>query len=84
MKKIISLIVLAAVAAACGVFIPRLAHTCDDCGNFFVGTGYRPNVIADILTDTEQIICKGCAEEQHALSILVGKSLDEFKRGLFD
>ena len=83
MKKIISLVVLVAVVVAGIVFIPKVVHTCDDCGKVFVGAGYEPNIVDDLLSEDEQIICKKCAEEQHALAIAVGKSLDDFKRDLF-
>lgn len=84
MKKIISVVAVVLVIIAGIVFVPKITHTCDDCGKFFIGTGYEPNVVADLLSSDEQIICKDCAEKQHALSIAVGKSLDDFKRGLFD
>lgn len=85
MKKVIAIIAAIAILITAGiVFIPRLAHTCDDCGKFFVGTGYKPNVISDLFSDKDQIICKECAEKQHAVSIALGKSVDEFKRKLFE
>lgn len=84
MKKLIALVLLAAVIVAAIVFVPRLVHTCDDCGELFVGTGYEPNVLQDLMTDEEQIICKDCAIEQHAISIALGQELDSFKRPLFD
>lgn len=83
MKKIIALVVIVAVVIAGVVFVPRVVHTCDDCGKFFIGTGYEPNVVGDLLSKEEQIICKDCAEKQHAISIALGKSLDDFKRDLF-
>ena len=85
MKKNIAIIAIVAVLLSVGVvFVPRLTHTCDDCDEFFVGTGYNPNMISDILSDKEQIICKECAEKQHAIQIALGKSVDEFKRKLFE
>ena len=85
MKKIVAVVVSVAVILAAGiVFIPRLTHTCDNCGNFFVGTGYKPNVISDLFSDKDQLICKDCAEKQHAIPIKLGKSVDEFKRRLFE
>lgn len=85
MKKIIAIIAIVAVLLSVGVvFVPRLTHTCDDCDEFFVGTGYKPNVISDILSDKEQIICKECAAKQHAIQIALGKSVDEFKRKFFE
>lgn len=82
MKKVLIIVV---VLVFLGVFAPQLVHKCDDCETIFFGTGYEPNVVADLLKDEgDQIICKECAEIHHALSFLTGKTLDDFKRGLFD
>lgn len=83
MKKIISLVVVVAIVIAGVIFVPKIAHTCDDCEKFFIGAGYEPNVVEDLLSDTDQIICKECAEKQHAISITMGMSIDEFKRDIF-
>ena len=85
MTKKIILIAVAAVVVISGVlFVPRLIHKCDDCGDVFLGTGYTANVVSDLFSKDDQIICRECAEKQHALSIAFGKSVDDFKRGLFD
>ena len=84
MKKIISLVVVVAIIIAGIVFVPKIAHTCDDCEKFFLGAGYEPNIVEDLLSSEDQIICKKCAEKQHALSIAMGKSVDDFKRDLFE
>lgn len=84
MKKIISLVVVVAIIIAGIIFVPKIAHTCDDCEKFFLGAGYEPNIVEDLLSSEEQIICKKCAEKQHALSIAMGKSIDDFKRDLFE
>ena len=84
MKKIISLVVVVAIIVAGILFVPKIAHTCDDCEKFFLGAGYEPNIVEDLLSSEEQIICKKCAEKQHAISIAMGKSLDDFKRDLFE
>ena len=84
MKKIISLVVVVAIIVAGIIFVPKIAHTCDDCEKFFLGAGYEPNIVEDLLSSEEQIICKKCAEKQHALSIAMGKSIDDFKRNLFE
>lgn len=83
MKKIVPIILVIVVIVAAIFFGPKLLHTCDDCGEFFIGTGYEPNFVNDILSSEDMIICKDCAEEQHALSSLVGQSLDEYKIDLF-
>ena len=83
MKRIIPLAIIAVIVIVAIVFIPKLAHKCDDCEKFFIGAGYETNVISDLISKEEQIICKDCAEEQHALLIALGKSVDDFKRDLF-
>ncbi len=83
MKKIISLAIAAILVIAAVSFVPKLIHTCDDCGKFFVGAGYEPNIIEDFFATEDQIICKDCAEKQHKLSLAMGKTLDDFKIDLF-
>ena len=84
MKKIISLVVVVAIIVAGIIFVPKITHTWDDCEKLWLVAGYEPNIVEDLLSSDEQIICKKCAEEQHALSIAMGKSLDDFKRDLFE
>ena len=84
MKKIISLIVVVIIVVAGIVFVPKVTHTCDDCDKIFVGAGYEPNIIEDLLSEDEQIICKKCAEKQHVIAIKMGKSVEDFKRDLFE
>lgn len=84
MKKIAIIAVAVVVLVSGIIFVPRLVHKCDDCGDIFIGTGYKANVVSDLFSKDEQIICKECAETQHALSIALGKSVEDFKRGLFD
>lgn len=84
MKKIIALVLVVVVVVLGIVFVPKLTHTCDSCGEFFVGAGYEPNVLVDYVSETEQIICKECALSQHAFMIQMGgATLDEFKRDIF-
>lgn len=84
MKKVISFLLIAALVVAGVIFVPRLCHTCDDCGEFFVGTGYEPNAAVDLVTEDMDVICEACAEEQHALAIALGQSLEDYKLPLFD
>lgn len=84
MKKIVVWAIVAVLAVSSVVFIPQILHTCDDCEQVFFGVGYEPNVVENILSNKEQIICKGCAEKQHAVAIALGKSIEEYKRELFD
>ena len=84
MKKIISLALVAVVIIAAVVMIPKIAHTCDDCEKFFIGAGYDANVLEDFLATEKPIICKECAKKQHAVSLALGKDLDDFKRDLFE
>lgn len=88
MKKIIgivaALVVVAGLVVGGVVFVPKLCHTCYDCEEFFVGTGYEPNIISDMLTKEDQILCRACAEKHHVVSIKLGKSVEDFKRPLFE
>ena len=79
MKKVLPIVLVAVIVILGFVFVPKLTHTCSDCGEFFVGTGYEPNVLEDMMADEEMIICEDCAMQQHALALAMGKSLDEFK-----
>ena len=89
MKKLGAWILVAALVVAGVVFVPELVHTCDACGEVFVGTGYKPGVLSglasELLSDKEMdVVCRDCAEKQHALGALVGKDLDDYKRKLFE
>ncbi len=84
MKKSFKLLFTVVFICAVVYFAPKLIHKCDDCETWFVGTGYETNIIADVASDTDQTICKSCAEKQHIIETTMGKSLDEFKKGLFD
>ena len=83
---IVALAVVVLIAAAV-VLVPRLTHACDNCGDFFVGTGYEANVISDAITtitgQQDKILCEDCAIKEHALEIAAGKSVEDFKRPLF-
>ena len=82
---VVSVLVIVAVLGV--VFVPRLVHTCDNCEKTFVGTGYEPSIISNALefvgAEHEEIICETCAEEEHALALLAGKTLEDFKLPLF-
>ena len=84
MKKFIWLAVAVVIIVAGIIFVPKLVHECDDCEEIFFGTGYEPNVLSDLFSKEDQIICKECAEKQHAITLALGKTLDDFKIGLFD
>lgn len=83
MKKLISLILIVVVLAAGGFMVPKLLHTCDDCEKVFVGPGYEPNALADLLQEDASVICKDCAEVHHAVSLALGKELKDFQKELF-
>lgn len=87
-QKFIPVVIVLALVVVLGVvFVPRLVHTCDNCEKTFVGTGYEPNILSDALefvgAEHEEIICVDCAEEEHAIAILAGKTVDDFKLPLF-
>lgn len=83
MKKIISIVAVIVIIVAGVIFVPKLVHKCDDCGKTFVGAGYEANVVSELMSDDEKILCKDCAKDNHAVEIALGKSLDDFKRPIF-
>lgn len=87
--KLIALVLVAAIiVGACVVLGPRLLHNCDNCGDFFVGTGYYTNIISSTLAEltggADKVICGDCAAKDHAFAIAAGQSIEEFKRPLFE
>ena len=84
MKKIISLIIVVAIIVAGIIFVPKLVHTCGDCEELFIGAGYEPNAVESLISSEKKIICKDCAKEHHAISIALGKSVEDFKLDLFE
>ncbi len=86
--RIVAIVLVVAVIATAGfVFVPRLVHHCDNCDKLILGTGYSANVVSNALSSLsgtgDKILCRECAETNHALEIIAGKSLDDFKRPLF-
>ncbi len=87
--RIVAIVLIAAIVIGIGVlFGPRLLHTCSNCDSFFVGTGYRANIVSNALTslsgNESKILCRTCAEKNHAVAILAGKSLEDFRIPLFE
>ena len=82
--RLLKLLLVVCLAAVVVFFGFKLINKCDNCGKVFIGTGYEANVISDTLSKEDKILCKACAEKDHALQLLVGKSVSDFKRGLFD
>lgn len=84
----IATVLAVVIVAALVVFAPRLMHLCDNCGDFFIGTGYHANVVSNAITglsgQEDKILCKDCAAKEHALAIAAGKSIKDFQRPLFD
>lgn len=83
MKTLAKVLVVVIVVALLILYVPYYFNDCDHCGAFFVGAGYEPNLLSELIHENEQIICQNCAEEQHAISIALGKSLDEYKKPAF-
>ena len=79
MRKIIKFLVSVAVILCLATYAFQLVHTCTECKKTFIGTGYRANILLDIASSEERILCQNCAKEQHALSELLGKSLSDYK-----
>ena len=88
MKTIVSVLLIAAVIVAGVIFLPKVIHTCDNCGDTIVGGGYTANAVSNTITSLsgqeDKILCKDCAAKEHALAIAAGKSLEDFKRPVFD
>ena len=84
MKKLLKLLLTIVFICAIVYFAPKLVHKCDDCEEWFAGTGYEANVLADVISDDDQTICKTCAEKQHILETTMGKSLNDYKKKLFE
>lgn len=83
MKKYLPIAIVAIVIILGLIFVPKLVHSCDDCGKTFVGTGYEPTALVDMFGDEEaedMVICEECAEEHHALEMAFGAELEDFKR----
>ncbi len=88
LSRIISLVVIAAIVCGAIYFVPKLVHKCDKCDALIIGTGYEANIVSNALSDLggkeRKIICKNCAEKEHALGLATGKTLDDFKIPLFE
>ena len=77
--KVLVILILVAEVALLGL---RLVNTCDDCEKNFFGVGYVGNAIDNAVNEEEQILCEECAELHHKVELVVGKTLDDFKREL--
>ena len=84
MKKICGLLLIIIFICVMIYFVPKLVHKCDSCEKWFVGTGYEANIIIDAVSDDDQTICKECAEKQHIFGTTFGKSLNDYKKKLFE
>lgn len=80
MKRIIRLLISIVVILMIVTYVPQLFHICTGCKSFFVGAGYDENVLVDAVSAEEGILCKKCAEKHHALSVGIGKSVDDYKK----
>lgn len=82
MKYAVAIVMAVVLLLSVCVFVPKLVHTCDDCGRTFVGLGYWPNL--KMLPDSGQkVICKSCAQAQHEFSIIFGKTVEDYRKPLF-
>ncbi|MBQ2963368.1 MAG: hypothetical protein IJE14_01775 [Clostridia bacterium] len=70
-----------------GAFVgPKVVHECADCGETFFGAGYEPSEVIEFLEGSkgdDNVICEECAEEQHAIELALGKTLEDFKLDIF-
>lgn len=77
--KILLILIIIAVLVFLGL---RLINTCDKCDKTFVGLGYNVNAFDSLVSEDLHILCEDCAKTHHALSLLAGAELDDFKRVL--
>ena len=77
-KKLISIIAIVVVLVIAAVYVINNVNECSDCGKTFFGKGYEPNILNELLGDN-QAICEDCAMKQHAISLGLGKTLEDFK-----
>ena len=84
MKKTVKIVAIVCVVLVIGFFGYKLVNKCDNCGKIFIGPGYEATVISDTLAKGDQILCKACAEKNHAIELALGKDLADFRRGLLD
>lgn len=77
-----TILVIVVLVAIVAFLATRLVNSCSDCEKRFFGLGYEGNVVDQAIDEQEQILCEDCAERHHALSLLTGKELDEYKRVL--
>lgn len=83
MKKIIKGLLIAVVVLLLVMYLPYYLNVCNDCSEFFVGAGYESNIVTELISENEPVICKECAEMQHVLSLALGKPLSDFARPAF-
>lgn len=82
MKKFLKGLLVVIILAVLVFLGLRLINTCDSCDKTFVGLGYEGNAIDHAISEEEQVLCEDCAELHHALSLIGGKTVDDFKRVL--
>lgn len=86
-KIVAAVVIVVLLVTGSTVFAPRLVHRCSNCNKPFFGTGYYANIVTDTVSalkrEGENILCRSCAESNHAWELLAGKTLDDFKRPLF-
>lgn len=82
MKKLLKILAVIVVVALVGIYATQFIHKCDDCGKIFLGTGYDPNILSELINEEELTICRECAETHHGFSIALGKSLDDYKKNI--
>lgn len=80
MKKIIKLLVSVLVILVLITYASQFFHVCDGCDSFFIGSGYEPNALADMINAEDELLCKECAEVHHIISLGLGEDLSEFRK----
>jgi len=83
MKKLLKLIATLLILVLLVLYVPYYVHPCSECGEWILGPGYKANKLVDLVSEDEVVVCRACAEKQHALSSVLGKDVEEFRRDAF-
>lgn len=79
MKKLFNFLIDAVIVVAIVFLGMKYINKCDSCEKIYLGLGYQPGFISELVNSDMEAVCKDCAEEQHAVQIALGKDIEEYK-----
>ena len=82
-KKIKNTIITILVIALLIVYVPYYVNVCSSCEEYFLGPGYKANILVDVVSENRQVICEDCAKLHHVASSLIGKDIDDYRNAIF-